>query len=114
VLQLQHALVREAACPVELPQERSEIADGSVAASLHTFDDGEELGLTHAIQVEVVEKPSEEVVELCEKYFGPEPGSQQQHNSALVEKVILGERFGDHHTGGESPGALLKLTEESE
>ena len=73
VLQLQHALVRDAACPVELPQERSEIADGSVAASLLTFDDGVELGLTHAIQVEVVEKSSEEVVELREKFFGPRP-----------------------------------------
>ena len=114
MLQLQHALVREAACPVELPQERSEIADGSVAASLHTFDDGVELGLTHAIQVEVVEKPREEVVELCEKFFGPGLGSEQERNPALDEIVELGEHFADRHIGGESPGVLLVVTEQRE
>jgi hypothetical protein len=41
--------------------------------------------LTHAIQVEVVEKPSEEVVELCEKFFGPGLGSEQERNPAFSD-----------------------------
>ncbi len=55
----------------------------------------------------MVEKSSEDVVELCEKFFGPGLGSEQERNSALDEIVELGEHFADRHIGGESPGTRL-------
>ena len=107
VLQLQHALVREAACPVELPQERSEIADGSVAASLHTFDDGVELGLTHAIQVEVVEKSSEELVGTRDrKREGGENGDRDRKGGDRAQQQVAGREGGQ--SSGRARGAAAR------